>query len=285
MLIQAASLLFNDPALKVGDEHIQVEALKFAYAGRMRLGDPDFIPNMKSIEDRMVDPRVASELGARINPDRTFPPDYYTSAWAELGEHGTTHVSLLGDDGMAVSATSTVNLEFGSLVLDPETGILLNSEMDDFSIPDNENAFLLPPSEANYIRADKRPQSSCVPMMVEDREGRLLMVIGGTGGSRIVSSVLQVLLLVFRQGLDVYEAVRLPRFHHQLYPNTVKAEYNVPEAVLSHLRSRGHEIQSLTSDAYLAAVGLVSIDRDQYGNQLGVNAVSDPRKGGVAEVF
>ncbi len=107
--------------------------------------------------------------------------------------HGTTHVSAADKEGFVASATSTINLEWGCRLMEPITGIILNNEMDDFSIPNADNSFGLPPSEANYIAPGKRPLSSAAPTLVFNN-GDLSIVIGGAGGSRIVTAIAQVSL-------------------------------------------------------------------------------------------
>lgn len=264
------------------DIHLIVEALKFAYAARMRLGDPSFNLDMKKITKRMVDKRLADRLRQRIDVFRTHAPDYYASHTDIINPHGTTHVSAVDPNGLAVSATSTINLEFGSLLLDPSTGIILNSEMDDFSIPGHDNAFGIPPSASNYIAPGKRPQSSCAPVIVE-REGEAVLVLGGTGGSRIISSLVQLMIGMIRFGGNPFGAVALPRLHHQLIPNAVAVENGYNEELIDVLRGKGHQIIKLSSDTYLAAIQLVQIDPTRKTGRL--VAVADPRKGGSADGF
>lgn len=265
------------------DVHRLVESLKFAYAGRMQLGDPDYI-DADEITRRLLDKHRAAVLRRRISIDTTHAPDYYAESWHRIGKHGTTHVSIVDESGMAVAATSTVNLEFGSLVLDGETGVLLNSEMDDFSIPNHENAFKLPPSESNYIAPGKRPQSSCVPVIVE-KAGRLHLVAGGTGGSRIISSLVQVLVGVLRFAETPIGAVALPRLHHQLIPNALLVEHQYDDEIAAELRKKQHVVLRLSSDAYLAAVQLVQVTSKEEKDGPTLIAVADPRKGGAADGY
>jgi len=159
---------------------------------------------------------------------------------------------------MSVALTSTVNLVFGSQVLDPETGIIMNDEMDDFSTPGFPNAFGLWPSPCEYVRAHyeglsrlalpdnypepgKRPLSSIVPVIMEQPDGSFYLSIGGSGGSRIFPAVFQVLLNL-DWGLDASEAVEYGRVHDQLYPLTTDADDIYPEAILNDLRAMGHNM-------------------------------------------
>lgn len=124
---------------------------------------------------------------------------------------------------MAVSLTSTVNLLFGSLLMEPMTGIIMNNEMNDFSFPNGKNPFGLSPSPANFIRPGKRPLSSMSPFIVEFAANRTLyLVIGATGGTRIITATVQGLWNVLGRGMNTADALKEPRMHDQLAPNTVR---------------------------------------------------------------
>lgn len=160
------------------------------YAQRTELGDPDFT-DLESKIQSFLSKDTAGLIRANISDAHTFPVEYYNPHWGPIDNHGTTHMSTVDQQNMAVALTSTVNLVFGSKLLDPKTGIVLNDEMDDFSIPGTPNAFGLQPSPFNYPEPGKRPLSSCVPTIVE-RDGQFELSLGGSGGSRILTSVLQV---------------------------------------------------------------------------------------------
>ncbi|KAF9434162.1 hypothetical protein BGZ76_008470, partial [Entomortierella beljakovae] len=165
--------------------HRLVEAMKFGYAQRTELGDPDFSDLEAKIQG-ILSKDTAGLIRANISDERTFPVEYYNPHWGPIDNHGTTHLSSVDKDNMAVALTSTVNLVFGSKLLDPKTGIILNDEMDDFSIPGTPNAFGLQPSPYNFPRSGKRPLSSCVPTIIE-RDGQFELALGGSGGSRILT--------------------------------------------------------------------------------------------------
>jgi gamma-glutamyltranspeptidase/glutathione hydrolase/leukotriene-C4 hydrolase len=160
------------------------------FALRTELGDPDFNDLEEKVQ-RMVSKETAAQIRANISDARTFPVEYYNPHWGPVDDHGTTHLSTVDKDDMAVALTSTVNLLFGSKLLEPETGVILNDEMDDFSIPGYSNAFGLRPSPYNYPEPGKRPLSSTVPTIIE-KDGRFEMSLGGSGGSRILTSAVQV---------------------------------------------------------------------------------------------
>ncbi|KAF9329232.1 hypothetical protein BG006_007664, partial [Podila minutissima] len=160
------------------DTHRLVEAMKFGFAQRTELGDPDFTDLEAKIQN-MMSKDTAAAIRANISDERTFPVEYYNPHWGPIDNHGTTHLSTVDKDDMAVALTSTVNLLFGSKLLDPKTGVILNDEMDDFSIPGRANAFGLQPSPYNYPAPGKRPLSSCVPTIVE-KDGKFEMSLGGS---------------------------------------------------------------------------------------------------------
>ena len=137
--------------------------------------------------------------------------------------HGTSHVVTADAPGMAISMTSTINLSFGSQVLVPETGLILNNEMNDFSVPNSTNAFGYIPSPANFIAPGKRPLSSINPMIVEHLlNGKLYFITGAAGGSHIITATLQVLWNVLDRNMTSPQALLAPRFHDQLSPNQVR---------------------------------------------------------------
>ncbi|KAF2293107.1 hypothetical protein GH714_036815 [Hevea brasiliensis] len=145
--------------------HRQIEALKHAFAVRMNLGDPDFV-NITEVLSDMLSPGFAHQLKKTIYDNMTFDPGYYGGRWNQINDHGTSHVSIVDNERNVVSMTSTVNSYFGAQILSPSTGIVLNNEMDDFSMPINETANGTPPAPANFISPGKRPLSSMTPTVV-----------------------------------------------------------------------------------------------------------------------
>lgn len=269
----------NNPEESGVRSHLLIEAMKFAYAGRMQLGDPNYV-DIENILKKLKDPNWAEEISHKISKDTTHPPSYYTDVFYDIKDHGTTHVSVLDSEGMAVSSTCTVNLEFGSKIMEPVTGIILNNEMDDFSIPDTPNQFSLPPSPINFPEPGKRPMSSSTPVIFE-RDGQVAMIIGGTGGSRIISSTLFALINMIDLEKNPVEAIAAPRFHHQLVPNVVIAENELDPDVLKELTSRGHEVHVLAQGLYYSSVQ--AIKKDLITGK--IIAAADPRKDGGTAGF
>ena len=145
------------------------------------------------------------------------------------------------EDEMAISLTTTINDFFGSQIMVPETGIIMNDEMNDFSIPVIDNAFGNKPSPANLIQPGKRPLSSISPVIVEFlTNSSLYFVVGGAGGTRIITSVVETLWHVLDQGLTAPEALARPRFHDQLSPNQVEFDWTYDNSTVAYMASRGH---------------------------------------------
>ncbi|EEB89189.1 hypothetical protein MPER_12738, partial [Moniliophthora perniciosa FA553] len=229
--------------------------------------------------------------------DRTHTPEYYNPEYDVKMDHGTQHVSVVDYNGMATSLTSTINLIFGSQVLDPETGVILNDEvrnvalmldvmrtemnnlgqMDDFSVPGTPNGFGLWPSPYNYPEPHKKPLSSTVPSIMENSDGSFHLAIGGSGGSIIFGAVFQVLINLNHWGMNIGGAIESGRVHDQLYPETTIVDNTYPEAMMQELRSRGHNLIVLDVNRVAGIVNAVM--RDEEGT---LYAASDSRKNGIA---
>merc|ERR1719402_36884 len=175
--------------------HRIIETMKFGYSYRSRLSDPAFYPDV--IEKLLVDctnETLHAEIRKNIT-EKTHDIPYYHPDFVSKADHGTLHISTLDETGQAASATSTVNLYFGSKIRGTRTGITFNDGMDDFSSPGFDNEFDLPPSPMNFIEPGKRPVSSMTPTIVVDSKTKLpKLVVGGAGGSKITTGILQVIL-------------------------------------------------------------------------------------------
>ncbi|KAH7108183.1 gamma-glutamyltranspeptidase [Auriculariales sp. MPI-PUGE-AT-0066] len=253
--------------------HRMVEAMKFAAAARTRLGDPAF--NLDDDIEEIPTKKFARRLSKNITDDTTHTVNYYNPVYDVKEDHGTMHLSVVDSDHMAVAITSTVNLIFGSFVLDPETGVILNDEMDDFSRPGIPNYFGLYPSPFNYPEPNKRPLSSTCPTIIENEDGSLHLVIGGSGGSRIFPAVAQVIV-----GLDVGKsisaAIEAPRAHSQLLPPTVDLDSTVGDDIVQGLLNRGHNATVVDVNTVKGVVqGIVVQDGFIW-------AAADSRKNGIA---
>ena len=220
--------------------HLLIEAMKRGYADRARyLGDPAFI---KAPTNILLAKDYAAKLRAEIDPEHATPADKVSSALPPHEGSNTTHYSVVDSEGNAVSNTYTMNFSYGLGLVADGTGVLLNNELDDFTAaPGASNAFGLVGYDANLPGPGKRPLSSMSPTIVL-KDGKVLLVTGSPGGSRIISTVLQVIVNVLDYHMDVAAAVAAPRLHHQWMPDEVKVEPGFPDEVLAGLRARGHSL-------------------------------------------
>ncbi|MCB9758785.1 MAG: gamma-glutamyltransferase [Alphaproteobacteria bacterium] len=251
--------------------HLLAEAMKHAYADRARLmGDPDFV---EVPVERMLSSERIEAVRRAIYPGLTFEKAYYGLPVDPGQDAGTQHISVIDADGMAVALTTTINTSFGSKVVAPKSGIILNNEMDDFvARPGVPNAYGLIGREANAVEPGKRPLSSMTPTVVLDPEGRVVMAIGASGGPTIISSTLQVLSNVIDFGMDPQEAVSAPRMHHQWVPEKLFLDDGFPRDVQDNLRARGHEVAEWSR---FSSVQLVVVTEEGL-----FEGASDPSKGG-----
>ncbi|CAF3355169.1 unnamed protein product [Rotaria socialis] len=259
--------------------HRLIEAFKFAYAKRTELADPLKI-NITNLIRNLTSKDYADIIRARINDYKTFGFEYYGGTWYDQLKTGTAHLSVVGPDGDAVALTSTVNLYFGSKVVGPETGIIYNDEMDDFSIPNTTNFFGVPASPANFIAPGKRPVSSMSPLiLLETANQRIQQVLGASGGTKITTSVAQVAMLNLWFNENIKQAIDAPRLHSQLLPQSVLAEHGFDQDILKLLKKRGHNI---TCSTYGGSV-IQGIEWRDEVNQYWANC--DIRKGGAPDGF
>lgn len=244
------------------------EAMKHAYADRAEyLGDTDFV---KVPVDRLISQEYAAKLVDRISLRETKPLESYGKVMP-LNDAGTSHYSVMDAGGNAVACTETINTTFGSLFVEPRFGIILNNEMDDFAaIPGEPNAFGLIQSEANIVQPGKKPLSSMTPTIVLE-DGKAVLALGGSGGPRIISSTLQVLLNVMRFEMPPEQAIALPRIHHQWLPNVLSMEEGLLETLQPPLTARGHKVEQRNNLAVVQAIQRTA---------KGLRAASDPRKHG-----
>ncbi|PWZ08365.1 Gamma-glutamyltranspeptidase 3 [Zea mays] len=350
--------------------HRVIESIKHMLAIRMDLGDPDFVDVTSDVAE-MLSTTFADKVRQRIVDNTTFPPGYYFPKyvcliwrcgfyrsqpcsqraslipvlviggngirWSQLDDHGTSHLCVVDGDRNAVAMTTTVNAYFGAKVLSPSTGIVLNDEMDDFSVPAKRTPDRLPPAPANFIAPGKRPLSSMTPLIILKvslfyspravwlalhepdvgrlsltarartsrsvpklkavelcaQDGELAGVLGGSGGTNIIATVVQVFVNHFIVGMDPLAAVQHPRVYHKLIPNVVTYENQtvgdgeviaLGGAARAFLEERGHRLRSTDSGAVCQFI-VHELAEPPAAPGHGVfrgrlTAVSDPRKGG-----
>jgi gamma-glutamyltranspeptidase/glutathione hydrolase len=257
--------------------HLVVEALRRAFRDRGQyLGDPDFVTIPMQ---RLVHPYYADGQRASIRLDKATPSDSLPglSAWEAAGTN-TTHFSILDAEGNRVSASMSLNFWFGNGIMIPNTGVVLNNEMDDFSVkPGVADGFQLVGADANVIVPGKRMLSSMAPTWAESDHG--LLILGTPGGSRIISMVL-LGVLAWSEGADAEHIVARPRFHHQYMPDVITYEDNAfSDDQLRALESMGHRLE-LSGRRY---GNMEAITWDYASGE--VKAASDPRGDGEGRVY
>jgi gamma-glutamyltranspeptidase/glutathione hydrolase len=250
--------------------HVLAEAFKHAFADRARfLGDTDFVPVDVG---HLTAPAYHAELARRIKPGAVLPRD----AYGTLGpppeprkDAGTTHFSVIDADGNAVALTSTVNLGFGAHLVAGKTGIVLNDEMDDFSLqPGVPNAFGLIGNEQNAIAPRKRPLSSMTPTIAIDDAGQVRVVVGAAGGPTIITATAQVFLNVVDWKMNAQAAIEAPRIHDQWFPDMLGVEPAIGADVIAGLGKSGHKVKTFP---HIGTVNLL------VRTDAGIEAAAEPR--------
>ncbi len=255
--------------------HLQTEAMRRAYRDRNAyLGDPDFVDMPLK---RLLSKSYAAELRAAIDAHHATPTPPFGGGGGGARFEGpeTTHYSIVDAEGDAVACTTTLNNDFGSAVTVTGAGFLLNDEMDDFSsAPGKPNLFGLVQGEANAIAPRKRMLSAMTPSIVLDPSGRLFLVLGSPGGSRITTAVYQVLSNLVDQGMPLADAVAAPRLHHQALPDAIYVERGgFLRSSLDSLEAMGHKVEVWGYKTEVNAIARTAA---------GWVGVADPRRGGGA---
>lgn len=245
-LVQMLNVLEGFPVAYLGHNsaatlHLMAETMRRAYADRSEyLGDPDFwdVP-----VKQLISPEYAAHVRARIDryqstPSTTVAPGNIS----QFESRETTHFSVADGHGNFVSNTYTINFSFGTGIVADGTGILLNNEMDDFSAkPGAPNAYGLLGGEANAIEGGKRPLSSMTPTLVF-RDGRPFLATGTPGGSRIITTTLQIIMNLLDHGMNLAEATGAIRAHHQWFPDELRVEKGLSLDTIVRLREMGHRV-------------------------------------------
>jgi len=270
LLERLGGLQADDAQDSAAWRHKFIEASKHAFADRARwLADDTYVPVPVAA---LTAAAYLDSLAATFAPDHTLSSEAYGSGPQLPTDSGTSHISVLDGNGMAVGCTETINLTWGSGVEVPGFGFMLNDELDDFTTSGGANAFGLVQSDRNRPAPGKRPLSSMNPTIVLAND-LPVVVVGASGGPRIISGTLQVLLSALVFGDNAGAAVSRPRMHHQWQPDEVWVETAwTDEAVLDGLRTCGHHVV-----AYENSVGVVQTIIVRNGV---ITAASDPRKGG-----
>ena len=255
--------------------HTMTEAMRHAYMDRNTfLGDPAFVKNPT---EKLLSKEYAAEIRKQIQPELATPSSRVQPGMEPHEKPETTHYSIVDHNGNAVSTTYTINGRFGSVVIAPGTGFFLNDEMDDFTVKVGEqNMYGLVQGATNAIALGKRPLSSMTPTLVT-KDGKVFMVVGSPGGSRIITITLQTVLNVIDHGMAPQEAVDAPRIHHQWLPDEVYFEQRGLSADTQKLlQERGYKLVEQTpwGAAELIMVGLpgaAGVSSESSGNDSAVS--------------
>lgn len=283
VICQIMNILEGYPMAELGygsaqGTHYQIEATRHAYVDRNSyLGDPDFVQNPV---EHLLDKDYAAKLRAAIDPQKAGDSMAIKPGVAPHEGSNTTHYSIVDKWGNAVSVTYTLNDWFGAGVMASKTGVILNDEMDDFTVKVGvPNMYGLVQGEANAIAPGKAPLSSMSPTIVT-KDGKAVMVIGTPGGSRIITATLLTILNVIDYKMNIQEAVNAPRFHQQWMPDTTNLEtFALSPDTQKILESWGHKFAGPQDANHLAAilVGAPSLDGKPVGNNRFYGA-NDPRR-------
>ncbi|PFG54003.1 gamma-glutamyltranspeptidase/glutathione hydrolase [Marinobacter sp. LV10R520-4] len=273
-IVQILNILEGFPIGEYGHNsasaiHHMAEAMKLAYADRTQyLGDTDFVDVPVA---GLTSKDYAEELRSTIKADKTRPASEIKPGQPAAYESPeTTHFSVVDRWGNAVSNTYTINFSYGSGITVAGAGFLLNNEMDDFSAkPGVPNAYGLIGGAANKIEPGKRMLSSMSPTVVR-KDGRNFLVTGSPGGSRIITTTLQVIMNVIDHGMNIQSAVSVPRIHHQWLPDQIRVEQGISADTVKLLESKGHTV---VTDSAMGAIQSIMIGEDGtlYGG-------ADPRR-------
>jgi gamma-glutamyltranspeptidase/glutathione hydrolase len=256
-------------------QHVLAESMKLAFADRaFWLGDADFV----RVPRGLIDKEYARSLAAKIDLAKSLkrsghgtPPE----ADERVFQKHTTHVAAADAEGNWVAMTQTINTGYGSLVIVPGTGVVLNNEMDDFSVaPGQPNAFGLVGAEANAVAPLKRPLSSMSPTIVL-QDGQPILSVGAAGGPTIITQVVQALVRTIDLKQPLPEALAQPRIHHQWSPDEVRIESRYPETLQSSLTARGHKLKEVRNMGVSQAIAREPATSQFIG-------VHDPRVPGKA---
>lgn len=274
-IIEMLNVLQQFPIDKLGHNtaqtiHLMAETMKYAYSDRSEyLGDPDFykVP-VTALTSKDYAQKIASQIAMnKATPSAEIKP----GKLAPYESDQTTHFSVVDKWGNAVSNTYTLNFSYGSGLVAKGTGILLNNEMDDFSAkPGVPNGYGLVGGDANAVEGNKRPLSSMSPTIVM-KDGKPFLVTGSPGGSRIITTTLQIIMNVIDHGLNIAEASNAARVHHQWLPDELRVESSLNRDTISLLEAKGHKVKVQSAMGSTQSIMVT---------EQGIFGASDPRHSG-----
>ncbi|KAJ3380363.1 hypothetical protein HDU92_006041 [Lobulomyces angularis] len=272
---------FNVSKIDAESTHVLIESIKFGTAQKSILGDYEREKDVLIDQSLITSKETGRKNSLRVNLKKTYDKEYYSEKYFnDVEEHGTCHISVLGkfgnlDEFEAVSITTTINWDFGSWILDPLTGTILNNQLYDFSKPNVEDAVGRITNPRNYPSPGRRPLSSMVPTIMESNMNTHVIVIGGSGGRKIFSSVFLSAISILDWQFDSKSAVTFSRFYHPLNPNVIEFEPSwlkdeKLKSIVNDLKSKDHNI-TILKDYVTSLVQVVQFRNNQF------DSAADPR--------
>ncbi|KAL6122588.1 hypothetical protein NUSPORA_00356 [Nucleospora cyclopteri] len=256
--------------------HLLIETFKHMFSKRGEAEDPDFMTRYQNKVDELISSKTAFKMFNQISLGVAQDRDMLGITHDFVDDNGTTHLNVVDENGMAVLLTSSVNLEFGSKILDPETGILFNNHIDDFYIPGRTNYYNLVVDGLNLLEPKKRSFSSASPIILEnDKE---ILFLGAAGGTKIPTSVISTILYYYVFD-DLKKAINNYRIHDQLKPNFTLIESTFPSILKRRLTDLGHTLKISHSNTTFTSVNGIVVKK---GKNKIIQAVSDSRKAGFS---
>ncbi|XP_001947868.2 scoloptoxin SSD14 [Acyrthosiphon pisum] len=266
------------PAPNAGlDAHRLVEAFKFGYGERTHLGDHNFV-EVSKIYDKVKSDSYMDSIRNKISDNFTSSdPKYYGADFNMPDNHGTANLATIDRMGNVVVCTNTINTHFGSGFMSPNTGIIFNNQMNDFSTPGVSNHYGIPSSPSNYIKPGKRPMSSMCPTIFTDENGDFALAVGAAGGSKITLATSYASALRLWHNKTLKEVIDKPRIYHQLMPMQVQYEYGTTRDVVQKLKDIGHTVIRLKDNGGSGGSAASAIARSPSGM---IEAMPDFRRKG-----
>lgn len=253
--------------------HLMIELMKFISSSKENFGDPDYLKNYKDQINYLLSEKKTKEFTRMFQIDRVlnYKEINFKNQLAE--DHGTTHLNVVDRENNIVSLTTTINMEFGSKMMDPITGIIFNNHVNDFYFPESKNI-----NTPNTIGKNKRPLSSMSPLiLMNDYE---IIVLGGSGGSRITNSII-LFIGYLMSGNSVSESIESCRIHPQMYSNSMLIEPTLNKNIVEKLKKMGHRIKKSRKNTTYSTLQAIQILN--YKSDKKIYAISDSRKNGKSD--
>lgn len=252
--------------------HMLIETIKFVLAARENFEDPMFMYNPNHSVSKIISDEFALSISRKFKINHTLPIKEYGFKNRPLQDYGTTHLNVIDKDRNVALLTTTINSVFGSKILDPETGIIFNNHILDFTFTTDKNSKKL----SNMLDKRKRPMSSASPMILINKKE--ILIVGGAGGYRIVPSII-FFFGYYMAGHSIEECIKLCRIHTQINPNKILIESALGDSIIENLKALGHDISFSEINTSFTSIQAIQLKKSPIEKPK-IYAVSDKRKGG-----